>query len=547
MTTLNDIPGAYERLTAAADALAAKLGVDRSVIYGYFNKTAHFPTSIEELNTFGNKVDPTYGVRRRQDNGNWTSIMPGVTPGKSPTDPGFSHRIANAEDSQIERFQQVNADGTLFGGSWDAAVNAQHPEWNGQNGFQTSGALATALTRGAQEGSQAQQFSKARSFDGSNYVAPNPSGTGFVSVVDGIPVERNTKEEAEQDFNRRTTAAAPPAPAAPAAPSTTAPSPTTPPTTTTTTPSSSVPSLPPGSDPRTMTADQLRALGYGALLDGIGYSNTQKYLMEKELNDARVKDLLDRLKLAQNDDERAAILQDFNIQAARDARYDKNRAGDLDRWSSLAQNLLTNATELGSRPEDYFKYNKYLSGGRDIYQQMMEGTPAQGGAPTGEIKAGSISNLLNQLGINSAPNLPFQPANPDPRVNASAQVARIKASYAQAIKAAGVGYFSANDPRLLAIFKTAGELDDAGAAEVARRNADYFQANKVVVPDDVMAGYIAEAKQRRASAPAPTPSPVAQGLTQGAQGVNEPMRQQIKSGEIDWRDPNKQFARASGF
>lgn len=560
MVTLHDIPGAAERLKAQADQLAHQIGVPNEIIYAYFNRYAHFPQSIAELEAFGNEVDPTYGVRRRSESGAWTPIMPGVTPGKSPTDPGFKHVITNNVDSQIEAFQQVNADGSLFGGSWSPEYNAAHPELAGQSGFGTSMAAAAAAP--------------ATGGERWNTMSGDGSGPSPQDIANAAALQDWQKRQVEQSngwpvgsLGGGAGAAAPAAPSAPAAPGAA--------------PSSGGGTFTTRNGPKTIQqmTDELRAAGYsgptddqsivdtyarttgqvtapsgassgapspgsqglGPLLDGVGYKNTQDFELRKAETDAKIKDLLERLKLAQNDDQRAQILQDFNIQAAIDARYDKNRAGDLDRYSALSQSLLKNAVDLGSRPEDYFKYSQYLAGGKDIFAQLYGNAPRPAfSEPTGPIRSGTISGLMNQIGMPAAPNLPFQSNDPDPRVSARLAVPRIKAGYEAALKAAGVSYLSAGDPRLVAVFKTAGDLDDAGAAEVARKNADYFQANRTSVPDDVMAGFIADAKARRvAQAPPVQATPQAQTMAASAAGG--------ASDEIDWttgkrKAPAGQFA-----
>ena len=131
MPVVNDFPGAYERIRAQAEQLAAAINVPKEVIFGYFNATAHFPQTIAELVNWGNQVDPKYGVSRRDPaTGAWHPIMPGVNPDPRLTAQdrgGFPHMITNAEDADIQRFQQVDASGNVFGGSWDPNYNAAHP------------------------------------------------------------------------------------------------------------------------------------------------------------------------------------------------------------------------------------------------------------------------------------------------------------------------------------------------------------------------------------------------------------------------------------
>lgn len=201
MPVLNDFgPEAYARVTQQATDLANKIGIQPEIIIQFFNDTAHFPQTLDELNRWGDTPDKEYGFRRRQPNGVWTPIYQGVTPGKDENDPGFKHRITN-EVGRIQRFQQVDPSGNVWGGSFDPAYNAAHPELAGRTGFQTA---TTGLGQGPKMGLASQGM------DQGNYVAPAPSGGGrFVSVVGGVPVEFNSQAEAEQNFNQRTGTGAP--------------------------------------------------------------------------------------------------------------------------------------------------------------------------------------------------------------------------------------------------------------------------------------------------------------------------------------------------
>src|SRR5262245_24537203 len=226
MPVVNDVPGLYERITAYATQLAQQLNVPKEAVFGYFNETAHFPQSPQELADWGNQTTK-YGVSRRDPaTGAWRPIMPGVNPDPrlSQLDRGgFPHQITNAEDSQIERFQQVGQNGLPFGGSWDNRYNLAHPELAGKSGFDTPigqglgfgtappGAQTQQAAGGARSaaGGERQQLmgtmsAQARPFDQNNYVAPNPGGIGYHSVVDGVVMNFGTQQQAEDDYNQRT-------------------------------------------------------------------------------------------------------------------------------------------------------------------------------------------------------------------------------------------------------------------------------------------------------------------------------------------------------
>src|SRR5262252_2963371 len=164
-------PDAYNRIVGQINTLAGQLGIQPEVLTQYVNETAHFPMNLQELENWGNTPDPVYGVRRRQPNGTWTPLMPGPTPGTGgPNDPGFRHVINNSVD-KLERFLQVDQTGNVFGGSWDPAYNAAHPELAGQSGFQTaqSGLVQQSASRSAQ----------GRPMDARNFVAPSRNGGGM--------------------------------------------------------------------------------------------------------------------------------------------------------------------------------------------------------------------------------------------------------------------------------------------------------------------------------------------------------------------------------
>src|SRR5690242_473538 len=185
MPVVNDFPGLYERIKTAADQLAARIGVQKEVIYGYFNDTGHFPQTLDELTTWGNKVDPKYGVSRRDpQTGAWHPIMPGVNPDPRLTSQdrgGFPHNITNAEDSDIQRFQQVDPRGVIFGGSWDPNYNAAHPELAGKTGFDAVPTGSTTEPKQSNAPAMQKTASSGAFGDPQNYVGQE--GGGWIAVV----------------------------------------------------------------------------------------------------------------------------------------------------------------------------------------------------------------------------------------------------------------------------------------------------------------------------------------------------------------------------
>src|SRR5262245_32678038 len=115
MPVMNDYPGLYEKTRAYAEAMATSLNVPKEAIFSYYNNTAHFPQSIQELTTFLDKPDPRYGYSRRDPQTGALRFIgggqptPGLTAEQRAGFPG--HYQANSDDYDIERFQQVDPRG----------------------------------------------------------------------------------------------------------------------------------------------------------------------------------------------------------------------------------------------------------------------------------------------------------------------------------------------------------------------------------------------------------------------------------------------------
>lgn len=496
-------------LQEAADQLAAQLRIQKEVIYGFVRNKGRLPSNIGELEAWGN--DPSnnaYGIRRRDEQGGWHPIVPGPNPMRAGLPEGTADGtrgawgITNEEDSALLPWQ-INqpfipgAMGGFSGGGAPGMMSAQSAgsgRYSTKNGPKSLQDMQSELRTAGYPGP----------FDDQSVIEAYARTTqGPVSGANG------------QSSNGT-----------------------------------------PGS-----------ASGLGPLLDAAVYGNTRQDDRDQALNDARVKDILDRLMLAKNEDERAALQQELNQQLAADARYDSNRNSDLNRWletqkmaqqgqqfeegrydtrlnnernlySTLGQNLLNASVTLGSRPEDYYKYNQMLSGGKDLLGQLFsdEAIPAFS-APTGEIRSGNIGNLLQQLGmpgipggwttgggagnvpgmgapggaLNPAseanwmqnrpsifqfqpqPDIPFMPPVSDPRQQARAGASSVLKDYDAYIKGLGVPFLQQDDPRLIDYYKTRTGLDDNAARYVAQKSADYYKVNGVPIPENILAGHITEA------------------------------------------------------
>lgn len=88
--------------------------------------------------------------------------------------------------------------------------------------------------------------------------------------------------------------------------------------------------------------------------------------------------------------------------------------------TNLATSLLGTAAQLRG-PEDYFKFNEYTSGGRNLWQQLFGNQPRPDfSAPTGPITPETITTLLQQLGM-------LPPATTQPTINPAAPAGSVPA------------------------------------------------------------------------------------------------------------------------
>jgi hypothetical protein len=226
MPVLNDFGDAgYARVTQQLDAFAAKLGIPKEIIRQYWSDTAHLPQTLDELKAWGMKPDREYGqVRYDQATGRWNPLGQGPTPGKTDLERGGFPHFINNNVGDAQRFQQVDASGNIFGGSWDAAYNQAHFDAQGRP---IGGAPALGDDPNARQQIQGGRSAQGRAFDPNNYVAPvnpaNPTGP-YVSVVDGQSNVLGSQNEAENDFNQRTGGGSPQG-APPAGPGAGAPAP----------------------------------------------------------------------------------------------------------------------------------------------------------------------------------------------------------------------------------------------------------------------------------------------------------------------------------
>ncbi len=513
MPVLNDFgQAAYDRVRAQAEELARRLNVQKEVIFGFFNETGHFPTSIGELEAWGNKPDPKYGFRRRQSDGSWVPLMQGMrTPGKTDQDVGgfAGHYLNNAEDSDIQRFQQVDANGNVFGGSWDPAVNAQHPEWAGKTGTDTAFSIAPSAPGGG----------------GSGGASGAPSPADYLTGGTGGPLDdliRAGLYGNEQEFQLKKNA-----------------------------------------DQRAQNAqDFAQQSSRDARYDALRQAELNRYDQNRQFDlgryDQNTQNALNRYENRRTTEEGrldSRLNQALQNQQFQQGRFDTRLANDRSLYSSLAQNLLNGAVQLGARPRDYFKYNQMLSGGRDIMQQLFGDQPVAdfsgftGGAP----EAGRISDLMGALGMRQVPgagqsgldaersflanqgitpmgssdfvgpaadqreqgwmdgragpapyvgpepytpppDLPMMPSVTDYRTIANGAADRLIQGFPGLLQRNGASGMSANDPRLLAFYQSQTGLSEPASRYVAEKAADYYRVNGQTIPSSILAGWINEAR-----------------------------------------------------
>lgn len=139
--------------------------------------------------------------------------------------------------------------------------------------------------------------------------------------------------------------------------------------------------------------------GLGGLVDSVAYGNTQNFELQKKQVEAAIADAQERLKLAQNADQRAAAfleLQKWTAERDRILAVQKQ-------YSDTAIALLNAATQLRG-PANYFQYNQATSGGRDIFDQLAGGQPrADFSAMQGRATPASVTDILAAIGMPTAP------------------------------------------------------------------------------------------------------------------------------------------------
>lgn len=87
------------------------------------------------------------------------------------------------------------------------------------------------------------------------------------------------------------------------------------------------------------------------------------------------------------------------------------------------------------------------------------------------------------------------------------------------VKAGGNNYLEYNDPQLVAMIKQATGLDDGQALQLAKQNADYYNATRQVIPTDRMENLIGQHKQNAALASVQAPIGQAQATTNAYNSV----------------------------
>ena len=151
--------------------------------------------------------------------------------------------------------------------------------------------------------------------------------------------------------------------------------------------------------------------GFGGLIDAAARGGAYDQDTRRMDVQGRIEDAARRYALAVTQEQRNQAYMDLQ-------RWEvelKKINAEQGRFTDAAQTILSAAVGMGSRPADYVKYNQIVSGGRDIFD-VMSGKAAPGaafGGPAGQIRPGSVEDLLGRLGL-QYPQTPATPAGVQP-------------------------------------------------------------------------------------------------------------------------------------
>lgn len=351
MPVLNDFgEAAYQKVVQQLDAFAARLGIPKEIIRQYWSDTAHLPQTLDELKAWGMKPDREYGqIRYDQATGQWHPLGTGPTPGKTDQERGGFPHFINNNVGDAQRFQQVDASGNIFGGSWDPAFNAAHFDAQGRP-------IGGAPAGGVQRSASANPYA-GTPYEGA-WEQANPSGQPLGT------------------------------------------GPTTPGTSPGATPPSPSAAYPPGVDPGSLPGADARR----AIVDANAYGTQQEL-------QARIDQAIRDYALARTQEQRNQAYLDLQRWQTELNKIQSQQKTVTD----MATALLSAATTLGSRPQDYVKFNQAVSGGTDILDQITgKASPvAAFGGVNGQIQPGSVWDLLGRMGL-SYPQTPATPAGVQP-------------------------------------------------------------------------------------------------------------------------------------
>lgn len=139
------------------------------------------------------------------------------------------------------------------------------------------------------------------------------------------------------------------------------------------------------------------------LLDAIATGDTQKFQEAiREFNVSAAE------KQREFDAAQAAQQGQFNTSTTEGARQFSlaNALKQQEDYSGLASDLLKTASSLRG-PQDYYQYQKMLSGGRDLMSQLYGNQPnAAFSQVQGKLTPTSLTDVMTQLGFKQAPQTP---------------------------------------------------------------------------------------------------------------------------------------------
>jgi hypothetical protein len=211
--------------------------------------------------------------------------------------------------------------------------------------------------------------------------------------------------------------------------------------------------------------------GRKRLVDAATYGNTQDLELRRQALQAEIEDAARRYALAVTAEERNQAYLDLQRWQTELSKIEHQQG----QFTDMAKTILSAATQMNNRPEDYVRYNQVVSGGRDIFD-VISGKSAPGaafGGPAGQIRPGSVEDLLGRLGV-QYPQTPATPGGVQPgAANPGVTPGQPAGGAAQGAPAGAGGAYPSREERKrgLKMAGWGGNFDDPAAVDDAWWNA----------------------------------------------------------------------------